>query len=51
MNTNKIIYRKGNHVIQVTELGEQACINGVNGLIDTIDLMFLLSSNGYVIVG
>jgi len=41
------IYSKGYHLLEVIELGDQARVKGLNGWLDTIELMSLLLGNGY----
>jgi len=47
---NNYIYQKGNHLVEVQEIGDDARIVGLRGFIDMIDLMYILLSNGYAIV-
>jgi len=44
---NTYIYSKGNHLLEVIEVGDQARVKGLNGWLDTIELMNLLLGNGY----
>jgi len=47
---NKYIYQKGTSIIQVNEINDMGMIQGMRGLIDIIDLMRLLQSNGYRLI-
>lgn len=46
-NMSTYIYSKGNHLLEVIEVGDQARVKGLNGWLDTIELMSLLLENGY----
>ena len=46
-NMRTYIYSKGYHLLEVIELGDQARVKGLNGWLDTIELMSLLLENGY----
>lgn len=46
-NMRTYIYSKGYHLLEVVELGDQARVKGLNGWLDTIELMSLLLENGY----
>ena len=47
---NRYIYQKGLSVVQVVEIDNQGMIQGLKGLIDMIDLMKLLQTNGYKLI-
>lgn len=38
---------KGFHILQVVELEDKARVQGLNGWIDSVELMSLLLENGY----
>jgi len=46
-NMRTYIYSKGYHLLEVIEVGDQARVKGLNGWLDTIELMSLLLGNGY----
>ena len=46
-NMRTYIYSKGYHLLEVIELGDQARVQGLNGWIDSVELMSLLLGNGY----
>jgi hypothetical protein len=47
---NKYIYKKNRSIIEVVEIDNKGLIQGLKGLIDIIDLMNLLQSNGYKLI-
>jgi hypothetical protein len=44
---NKYIMSKGSHLVEVQEVDQQARLTGLRGWLDTMELINLLSSNGY----
>jgi hypothetical protein len=44
---NKYIYAKGQHFVKVLEVDDKACIEGLGGWLDSIELAYMLVGNGY----
>ncbi len=45
-----IIFSKGSHVLTVEDNGIRARIKGLHGYIDSIELITLLTFNGYKVI-
>jgi hypothetical protein len=45
-----IIFSKGRHVLTVVDDGTKARIKGLHGYIDSIELITLLTFNGYKVI-
>jgi hypothetical protein len=45
-----IIFQKGMHTLEVIDNGSKARVKGLHGFIDSIDLITLLTLNGYKVI-
>jgi len=45
-----IIFTKGKHVLAVVDNGTKARVKGLHGYIDSIELITLLTLNGYKVI-
>jgi hypothetical protein len=47
---NKYIYGKGLSLIEVIEINDMGMVQGLKGMIDITELMYILLKNGYRLI-
>lgn len=45
-----ILFKKGSHTIEIIDNGTKARVKGLHGYIDSIELITLLTFNGYKVI-
>ena len=45
-----ILFKKHNHIVEIIDNGTMARVKGIGGKIDSIELITLLTFNGYKVI-